>query len=105
MRLPDFLQEVEPGEIRLTGHRIGLYHVVDLCQQGYSAEMVHEEFPSLPLELVRQVLGFYQENKAEVDAYVAQYRAEIERHYAQGSKLDLEELMRRRPDIARALRR
>ena len=30
MRLPDFLQEVEPGEIRLTGHRIGLYHVVDL---------------------------------------------------------------------------
>ena len=71
MQLPDFLFCPSPGAIRLTGHRIGLEHVVDFYNQGFSAEMLIEQFPSLPLALIHKVIAFYLENQAEVDGYVA----------------------------------
>jgi uncharacterized protein (DUF433 family) len=102
MKLPDFLTEIAYGEILLTGHRIGLYHVVRYYNDGYSPEMLHEQFPSLPLELIRKVVAFYHENQAEVDAYVAHEQAEIDRQRADPSRvLDVEELLKRRPDLAR----
>jgi len=63
MTLPDFL----------TGHRIGLYTVVRRYREGYPAEKIAEEFPSLPLDLVRKVIAFYQTNQVEVDIYVEEY--------------------------------
>jgi uncharacterized protein (DUF433 family) len=82
MTLPDFLTQGPYGEIRLAGHRIGLFHVVDCYQRNYSPEMIHEEFPSLPLDLIHQVLSFYRANRAEVDTYVAECREEIEHQAA-----------------------
>ena len=73
MDLPGFLEHAD-GEIRLTGHRSGLFHVVDRYQQGYSPEMIGEEFPTLPLALIYRVIAFYLENQSEVDAYVSDYR-------------------------------
>jgi uncharacterized protein (DUF433 family) len=83
MILPDFLTQDEDGEIRLTGHRIGLYTIVRCAQEGYLADRISEEFPSLDLTLVQNVLRFVEENQAEVDAYVANYRAELERQEAE----------------------
>lgn len=85
MQLPDFLIDHPDGEIRLTGHRIGLYHVIFFHKLGYSAEMLHGQYPTLPLELIRGVIDFYQANQAEVDAYVAEYQAEIDRQRAAAS--------------------
>jgi uncharacterized protein (DUF433 family) len=82
MTLPDFLTQDEDGEIRLTGHRIGLYTVARYAQEGYSAEQISAEFPSLPPTLVDQVLRFTHENQAEVEVYVTAYRAELERQEA-----------------------
>jgi uncharacterized protein (DUF433 family) len=82
VNLPEFLTQDPDGEIRLVDHRIGLYTVVRCYQESPTAEQIAEEFPSLPLALVKEVLGFYQENQAEVDAYVAAYRAELERQAA-----------------------
>jgi uncharacterized protein (DUF433 family) len=82
MILPDFLTQDDDGEIRLTGHRIGLYTIVRCVQEGYSAERICEEFPSLKLALVEKVLSFAEENKAEVSAYASTYRAELERQEA-----------------------
>jgi uncharacterized protein (DUF433 family) len=96
MQLPDFLTEVPFGETRLTGHRIGLYHVLHDYREGYSPERLHEEFPSLSLELIHKVLAFYRDHQAEVDAYMARCRAESERNRQAGKGFDLEELMRRR---------
>jgi uncharacterized protein (DUF433 family) len=81
MDLPGYLQHSD-GEIRLTGHRIGLFHVVDRYQEGYSPEMIGEEFATLPLALIHRVIAFYLENQPEVDAYVADYRAELDRQEA-----------------------
>jgi uncharacterized protein (DUF433 family) len=83
MNLPDFLTRDPDDEIHLTGHRIGLYTVVRCYREGRTAEQIAEEFPSLPLELVRQVLAFYHANRAEVDAYVDAYRADLERQEAE----------------------
>jgi uncharacterized protein (DUF433 family) len=79
MILPDFLTQDEDGEIRITGHRIGLYTIVCCQQKGDSAARISEEFPTLNVALVQNVLRFAEENKVEVDAYVAAYRAELER--------------------------
>ena len=80
MNLPEFVTQHEKGELRLTGHRIDLFHIVYFYNEGYSAEMLFGLFPTLNLALIRKVIAFYLENKAEVDAYFASCEAEIERY-------------------------
>src|SRR5258708_4726029 len=79
MTLPEFLSEDEGGFIHLSGHRLGLHHVVYLYNEGHSAEMLAAHYPSLPLSVAHKVIAFYIENSAEVDAYVARHDKEMER--------------------------
>lgn len=79
MDLPDFLTRWPNGEIVITGHRIGLYSVIDLVERGFSPDEIFEEFPTLELELIRRVIVFHETHRAEVDAYVADYRADLNR--------------------------
>ncbi len=95
MNLPAFLTEADFGEILLTGHRIGLYHVISYHNAGYTPEMLHDEFPTLPAELIGKVLAFYRDNLADVDAYVRRCQEEIDEQRRGGSHLDPEELSRR----------
>jgi uncharacterized protein (DUF433 family) len=78
MILPEFLTRDAEGEIRLTGHRIGLYTVARLRQEGRSAQQIVEELPSIPRALLDQVLAFCAASQADVDAYLAAYRADLE---------------------------
>ena len=78
MNLPEFLTQAD-GEVRMTGHRVGLYHVVSLYDDGYSVEKIAAHFPTLPLALIHKVIAFYLENEAEVSAYVAAYQGELDR--------------------------
>ena len=82
MDLPDFLTRHQYGEVRLTGHRIDLMHVVDLFNEGRSPEQIQDEFPTLSLDLLRKTIGFYLANKGEVDAYIAHCHEEMDRAYA-----------------------
>ena len=82
MNLPDFLKRESLGTIRLTGHRIELYHVMRSYKEGYTAEMLHREYPTLPLGLIYRVLGFYVENKDDVDRYVMEVETELDRQEA-----------------------
>jgi uncharacterized protein (DUF433 family) len=96
MTLPDFLTQDPDGEIRLTGHRVGLYSVVRSYQEGNPPEKIHDDLPSVPLSHIFKVLGFYLENQEAVDAYVAAYREDLA---GQSTELrqgpGLEELRRR----------
>ena len=96
MNLPDFLTEWPYGEIVLTGHRIGLFHVIEDHNAGYSPERLHEEYPTLSVELIQKVIGFYLENWAEVDAYVARCEAELARLEATTPRVLNWEEMRRK---------
>jgi uncharacterized protein (DUF433 family) len=78
MNLPDFLVQDRYGYIHLAGHRIGLRHVVELYNDGYTPEMLHDHFPTLPLALVHKVIAFYLENRDEVDAYIRKSRESLD---------------------------
>jgi uncharacterized protein (DUF433 family) len=78
MTLPDFLTEHPFGAIRLTGSRIGLEHVLELYKNGYSAELIKEEFDHLPLAQIYKVIAFYLENRPEVEEYLRAYREKVE---------------------------
>jgi uncharacterized protein (DUF433 family) len=79
MNLPDFLAQDRYGYIHLANHRIGLRHIVDLYNDRYTPEMLHDHFPTVPLALVHKVIAFYLENRAEVDAYIQQSREALDR--------------------------
>jgi uncharacterized protein (DUF433 family) len=95
MTLPDFLHEANYGEILLTGHRIGLYHVVTFYNEGYSPEMLACQFPTLPLALVHKIIAFYLENQQEVDEYVGREKAAVAQQRATGKHLDITALRER----------
>jgi uncharacterized protein (DUF433 family) len=80
--LPDFLTRNRYGEIRLTGHRIGLLHVVDRYNQGDSPGAILRADPTLSLDLIGKVIAFYLDHQDEVEAYIAATRQEIDRQAA-----------------------
>jgi uncharacterized protein (DUF433 family) len=82
MNLPDFLILDHFGYIHVVGHRIGLYHIIKYYLEGYSPQMLGEQFPTLTDQQLQQLLDFYRDNQAEVDAYMTRYRAEVERQAA-----------------------
>ena len=72
MELPDFLTRDDQGDIRLTGHRIGLEDIVFFYEQGYSPEMLWETFPTLALSHIHKAIGFFLDHRQEVATYVEQ---------------------------------
>jgi len=96
MDLPDFLTKHADGEITLTGHRIGLYHVVYYYHQGFSPELLACQYPTLPLPLIHKVIAFYLENRDAVDAYCAACRETLDQQQlAQPRPIDIAALRQR----------
>jgi len=56
MQLEDYFEFLDPDDIRIKGHRIGIDDVIDYYLQGFTPEQIMEELPSL-LYLTRL---FYQ---------------------------------------------
>jgi uncharacterized protein (DUF433 family) len=72
MQLEDYFDFFEnPNAIRVKGHRIGLEHIVERFNDGYSAEMIVHELPSLSLEQAYAAITYYLHNKPQVDEYMA----------------------------------
>jgi uncharacterized protein (DUF433 family) len=77
--LPTCLEWSPDGEVRVTGRRIGLFHIVKAYRVlGESLQQIAEEFELAP-ELINEVLAFAEKHEAEVGAYVADYQAELDR--------------------------
>lgn len=75
MQLEDYLDFQAPDVIRLKGHRIGLEHVIERYQEGYSAEEIAREFLGLELPLIYAAITYYLLNRAAMDAYLARVNA------------------------------
>jgi uncharacterized protein (DUF433 family) len=93
---PEFLRSDQYGYIHLSGHRIGLNHVVDAYAELGSVAAVTERFPTLSGEEVAQVINFYRKNQAEVDILLAKQREELERQASSQSCVPKREELRRR---------
>jgi uncharacterized protein (DUF433 family) len=79
MTLPEFLAKDRDDYIHFAGHRVGLRHVVDLYNNGFTPEMLHAHFPTLSLALIHKAIAFYLENRAETDVYIQRSREALER--------------------------
>lgn len=95
LQLPPFLTLYAGDDIRLAGHRIGIYHIVTYYNEGYTAEMLAQQFPTLELALIHKVIAFYLENQAEIDAYCAATTQELDRQMAAAPKINIDELRER----------
>ena len=78
MELPDFVELVNGRELRLTGHRIGVAHLVKLYRDGCSAEMIAAHFPTLALALIHRVIAWYLENQQQLDGYTDKTEIEMD---------------------------
>lgn len=85
LALPEFL-EVLDGEIRLTGHRVLLPHVVRRYREGWSPEMLAEDFPTLKLSHIHRVIAFYLDHSEEIDLYMSSRDGEIEEQQTKQSQ-------------------
>lgn len=79
----------DSGVIRVAGTRVTLDTVVEVFNDGASAEEISHRYPVVALADVYAVIGYYLHNKAEVDAYLAEravtrarIREEHERRYS-----------------------
>ena len=75
MELESYLDMVDADTIRVRGHRIDIAHVLAYYHEGYSAEVISLELPTLTLEEVYGVLTYYLHNRSMVDAYLARRTA------------------------------
>ena len=83
------LQADVDGVIRVRGTRVTLDTIITAFQEGASAEEIAQRYPTVALEDVYSVIGFYLRRRREVEAYLRQGLAEaaaLKEHYE--SRLD-----------------
>ena len=81
MQLEDYFEFLDPDDIRIKGHRIGIDNVIDYYLQGYSPEQILQELPSLNLEKIYATLTYYLHNRVEIDAYMLRLAKWREQRY------------------------
>jgi len=72
------LVQWEDGSVRVQGTRLLLAMIVTSFQQGYTPDEINDSFPSASVPQIEAVIGWYLNNKSEVDAYLEEEEAEGE---------------------------
>ncbi len=75
MELKDYLEFLDPLDIRIKGTRIGLDDVVYAFRQGWTPDEIVMHYRSLTLEQVYGAITYYLHNRAEVDDYMTRLDA------------------------------
>ena len=64
------------GVLHVGGVRIALESLVHLYDEGYSAESIGREYPTLTLEQIYGALTFFLANESSVRRYISEQHAE-----------------------------
>jgi uncharacterized protein (DUF433 family) len=75
MELDNYFTFLDLDDIRVKGTRVGIETVLDDYLNGASPEEIAARYRSLTLEQVYATITYYLHNKAEIDAYLARWRA------------------------------
>ena len=51
------------GKPVVKGTRVPVQYVLELWDLGYGAERIHEQYPTIPLDLVKKVVELLSENR------------------------------------------
>src|SRR5215212_821856 len=62
----------EAGVLRVSGTRVSLDSVLHAFHEGATPEEIIQDFPTLDLAAVYAVVGYYLQNRAEVEQYLEQ---------------------------------
>ena len=81
MQLESYFDFLSPDDIRVRGHRIGIDDVLSYYLEGYSADEIVAQFPTLSIEQVYVTITYYLQHRAEIDAYLAKLAARREQRY------------------------
>ncbi len=81
MQLEDYLDFSDPDAIRIKGHRLGIEHLINLFNEGYSPEEMTQHYAGLSLEKIYAVLTYYLQHRAELDAYAKRVEDQAEAEY------------------------
>lgn len=68
----------EAGVLRIAGTRVSLDSVIYAFVEGATPEEIVQDFPTLDLAAVYAVVGYYLQNRAEVEQYLEQREARRE---------------------------
>jgi uncharacterized protein (DUF433 family) len=68
----------EAGVLRVAGTRVSLDSIIHAFDEGATPEEIAQDFPTLDLAAVYSVIGYYLQNRAEVEQYLAQRRVQRE---------------------------
>jgi uncharacterized protein (DUF433 family) len=52
------------GKPVVRGTRVPVQYILELWDGGYSAERIHEQYPTVPKEVVKKVVEILDENRA-----------------------------------------
>ena len=65
------IQTGADGVMRVSGTRVTLDVVIQSFQEGATTEEIVQQYPSVPLADVYQLIAYYLRHTAEVDEYLA----------------------------------
>ena len=68
----------EAGVLRVAGTRVSLDSIVYAFNEGATPEEITQTFPSLDLAAVYSIIGYYLQNRAEVEEYLERRKAQRE---------------------------
>lgn len=66
------------GVYRIAGTRVTLLTFISFYEQGFSAEQISDDFPTLGLENVYLAIGQYLRHKQEFDSYLDRARKQAD---------------------------
>ena len=89
----------ETGTVRVGQTRVILELVIHAFRDGATPEQIVQDYDSLDLADVYEVIGYYLRHRAEVDAYLAERAAAAEE-----LRKKVEQSQRHLPDIRARLR-
>lgn len=69
----------EHGVIKVSGTRVTLDSIVETFKQGSTPEEIAEGFPTVPLEDIYTIIGYYLRHWSAVRAYLLEQDVEAER--------------------------
>src|SRR5262249_23006562 len=87
MKTEEYVSKRE-GVYRVAGTRVSLDSIVYAFLNGQTPESIAQSFPVLDLEQVYGAITFYLANRAEIDAYLQENRANYERLREAAHKAD-----------------
>jgi uncharacterized protein (DUF433 family) len=69
-----YIEMLSSDDIRVTGTRVGIEHLLSAYLAGSLPEEIAVAFPTVTLEQVHGVIAYYLRNRTEIDAYLTRWR-------------------------------